>query len=547
MSSLPALVELEGRIIRLYRLIELESTSPIERLRIRRQLSTLATQPDLFQYLLRDPAEMDEEQWRPMSPTVSAVTACFLAMNAITTTSDASPVLSSFDMLQNCECASTFLPRAMKWIPFLNPAYGTLPYHPTHHPILVNSLHAMYHYGRCIVSFQDQNATLCGYIASLWSFHIVHADCDSPDGAAQRPSEALASCVIDMLRPKGSVVFPDIPNMMVVAAVVRAELLRAMQQSPRRIFVRLLLFAFTLLSRARAAPNPDFSILGMHIRIIELLMRVVFPNIRHSRKTVKLAVGVIRMAPCPDVAEAGCDLLLSICDAASGNYPLRWALRCGIVGALRRIRHMGVARNACLTVFRYIAIRTTSRSLLEVLSVQEAPSGLLGRDLTDNSSLALEFDRILRGRMEVFRMTGNKAQCAMSPKAHWEEHKSHCLWRLNNLLGRGTSSTDAGYAMLQVISYMLSDRGWSLLQALLHAEEENRMHGVARELVVEISLDRFPPVHTMVTEESTRSFPEEPILILRANMFLRGLTAVSLQPESLRTFLATVRAVSSLS
>ncbi|KAL1749429.1 hypothetical protein FB107DRAFT_225390 [Schizophyllum commune] len=537
MSSLPALVELEGRIIRLYRLIELESTSPVRRAYLQTQLENLAAQPELFQYLLNDPIKVNEEQWRPLSPTVSAVTTCFLAMNAITTTT-ATTVSITFEIIQTCECACVFLPRAFKWIPFLHPAYGTLPYHPVHNRTLVNALQAMYRYGRGIPSFRDQSATLCGYIASLWAFHIIHPECDTPSGAACRPSEGLAICVLDMLRPKGaeSSAYPDMARL---TSAVRTELLRAMQRSPRRIFVQLLLFAFTLLERGRAALDSGFAILNLHVRTIELLVRQVFPSMRHSPNIVRLVVGIVRLAPCPRVAEAGCDLLIAICEMASGYYPLRWALRFDIVDAVRCNSHVTPTN-----LFGYIAVRTTSRSVMEVLSHQDESSVLIGKDLTDDVSLAMEFDSIIRDRLKVYRMAGNKARCAMSPKAHWPNHKLYCLWRMDSHPDYDESPADSGYVLLHIIHYVLSDRGRSLLQALRRAEAEDRLNRGTRELSVEISLDQFPPAHTIVIKKRDGCLQEESVLKLQMKVYLRQYTTATMQPRSLRTFMATVQAVS---
>ncbi|KAI5895826.1 uncharacterized protein SCHCODRAFT_02666095 [Schizophyllum commune H4-8] len=541
MSISPS-VALESELVRLSGLMVSRTTSPRAKARLRHRIAELATQPGLFQFLERDPAEINAADWVPNSPTVLAVTACFLAITAVTTNLDPSePSVSAFEVTQGYECAFAFWPRAFAWIPYMHPAYGTLPYHPVHHAPLINALHTMYYYGRCAGIFRERAATLFGYMASLWCFLVFHPKADAPCGEdTHHPSEVLASCVLDMLQAK-PMPLPGYPEMSVLRSAVKAELVLVLRQDPRRIFAQLLRVTFTLLTRACATAPPDFEAVKIHISVIVLLARDVFTPMRHSRKSVMLAVDLVRSAPSSEVMEVVCDLVLAIWSAEPEDRTLRWALQCGIMHALKRDGAVGMAKQARAEALQYIFQRTTSRRVLRVLQqLGEAA------DLAAYEAFIHGVEGTIRRRTELLRKTCIQSRCAMKSRMDWKEHKLFCLWRWSGLLVDdhivcGKSAADVGFVLLQTMDYISSQNGHSLLRELAYTAEEHADQG--GELLVKVFLDRSPPEHVVVRKRVLGT-SKETVLDLRVSAFLRVHRTITWQPYSLQQFVAAIQAVS---
>ncbi|KAL1724997.1 hypothetical protein EV714DRAFT_288167 [Schizophyllum commune] len=535
----PSNVGLEGQIVQLYREID-GSTSPSVRARLRQRIVMLATRPGLFRYLERDPAEVGVEQWEPGSPTMMAFTVCCLAMTAITTNSDSSeppPIV----ITQVYECVSAFLPRAFPWIPYLHPAYGTLTYHPVHHAPFINALHTMYHFGKYDETFRDRAPMVCGYIASFWCFLVLHPEMDIPLGDDTRhPSEALATCVLDML-DANTTASPRSLSTTALKAAVRAELLLVLRQSPRRVFSELILASWTLLARPGSASPPNFEPLKLHMTVVVALARDVFPSMRHTRRSVKLAVEIVRLAPCSEVMTVACDLILSIWNADLEDHTFRWALRCGIVDALKCDRSMRVSKPACATVLQHIAARTTSRRVLVMLQGMGEASASGAQGIASNGLLTSSIESIVRRRVELLRELSAHSQCALNSRTHWKEHRRYCLWRWSTFFvdydGLGKLSVDAGFVFLQVIDHILSQRGQDLYRELMRAGED--LSRRPDELVVEILLDRCPPQH-QISRIQRMGAPQKPVLILKARVFLREHMTISWQAKSLSRFAAAL-------
>ncbi|KAL1749617.1 hypothetical protein FB107DRAFT_225190 [Schizophyllum commune] len=507
---------------------------------IRRRMYNLGLKPSFLHFLLTtNPAEIPDDEWRPLSRTVEAVTLSFLAMTAISRAWSSDP--SSSDAPPRC--AGTFFPPALLWIPHLHPLYSSLKPELAHIRPLVDVIQALNAFTGYGLASNEHIASLYEHTVALWYFLLLHPRVDVHPDQNDHPlhSEVLGMCTLRML---SSPMYQQSYGLsaMSVRTLVRDTLLWAAKASPRRLLELLFCAARSVHDRdVKHTLFKGSSALRQHLQAIGVLMRDVFPTARLSQSAVKIVVDLGRQTPCSCAIESVCNLLLVIWMMDHSGGTLKSSLKAGLVYILLDDLQpeSATAKAARESVFRYIAVRTSSYGVLRTLSKQdnELPCRV-GESATNDPILAEEARRTIQARMDSLDECSSRRICAI--KSHWKLHKRRCVWyryRLASIDHIGSPS-DMGFTVLQVIQYLRSDHADGLFETLAKLQQK-------ADVRIQIFLNELPPHAVIVYTPHTSSLGHQVVLALRAQLFVRGqASTIVFEPRPLAQFLSVFEGVS---
>ncbi|KAL1749468.1 hypothetical protein FB107DRAFT_225360 [Schizophyllum commune] len=513
--SLPSSVSVERQIVLLYHRINLSSMSPSEKNSLRTQLLVLLKKPGLFQFLLTSPAAVPIEEWVPCSKTVMEITTCFLAMGIIYELGSCAVDEFRISTAMATQFLSVFWPRAIVWIPFIHPAYGILRHHPHHVNALTSVLPVAYKMAGCTRQLRERFPLLCKFTVSLW-FHsaarLEHHEADMEEEVDRL--RMLGDCVRDMISTKVSIYGRPGSSRRILSAIQDDLLL--VGGTPCSILERLLRSAGILLAFTRLSSSGDSTALCPHLQVIAALAEEVLPVTRLSRRIMRNAVDLARGAYCDKDAAATCGLVLTLWTVADDDNPLIWSLRYGFVEVLQ-MNLEGTQQSRWAEALRYIANRTTIRSVLRALSMKVDPcSSWFGKAVTESDTES-EYDvqATIRERVDSLNGLAKTTCCNSQVESSRKLLRSFSSSSLSHNSAKG--ALDQAFATVQVLQYLQGKESRNIIEDIV--KSAGGCQHDPKLVIVEVHLDRLPPHHRVVLRRGSLNASPQTMIEVRARQF----------------------------